>query len=108
MTPVNPHNAKAVNDALLTPAAEMSDAELTDVALQVLRDRYRPHAFTNSLFTVHDWVRAAEYALCPEAPDYDDLRYYIMEDERAEDGFYDAPVENFGLSHPDCGRGFRL
>lgn len=83
-----------------------TDADLTDIALEVLRDRYRPGAFINSQFTVHDWVRAAEYALCPVSPDYDDLRYYLFEDERAEERA-EWPCD-FGMSHPDAGRGFRI
>ena len=68
------------------PKPTPTDAELKDIARDVLRSRYRPGAFSNSLFTVHQWVRAAEYALCSVAPDFDDLRYFLIEDERADEG----------------------
>lgn len=59
--------------------------KLTNLARQILRDRYRVGAFYNSLFTVHDWVSAAEFAL---EGDYDDLRYMLAKDEEPEeDGF---------------------
>lgn len=54
---------------------------LTNLARQVLRDRYRVGAFSNSAFTVHEWVNAAEFAL---EGDYDDLRYMVAEDDRCE------------------------
>jgi hypothetical protein len=57
--------------APLTPRDDT--AELTDLARQILRDRYNPFAWYNTAFTVHDWVNAAEQAL---EGDFDDLRYY--------------------------------
>jgi hypothetical protein len=68
------------------PKPTLTDAELTAIAREVLRSRYLPGEFSNSLFTVHQWVRAAEYALCAIAPDFDDLRHFLIEDERADDG----------------------
>lgn len=55
--------------------------ELTALARQILRDRYKPGAFCNTAFTVHQWVNAAEYAL---KGDFYDLRHYVAEDERCE------------------------
>ena len=55
--------------------------DLTNLARQILRDRYRVDAFYNSAFTVHDWINAAEYAL---EGDFDDLRYYVAEDDRCD------------------------
>ena len=57
------------------------ETDLTALAQQILRDRYKPLAFSNSAFTVHDWVSAAEFAL---EGDFDDLRYYLAEDEAYE------------------------
>ena len=67
-----PHNAKAVND---------DRDDLTNLARQILRDRYRVGAFSNSAFTVHDWCSAADFAL---EGDFDDLRYMLAEDDRYE------------------------
>ena len=64
-----------------SPTADSDTADLRAIALETLRDRYKPYTFLNSAFTVHDWVSAAENAL---EGDFDDLRYYLAEDARME------------------------
>jgi hypothetical protein len=67
-------NAHTPTDADADPQAAF--------ALQILRDRYTPGAFLGSIYTVHEWCNAAQYAL--DESDYSELEYMEARDEDAE------------------------
>ena len=78
--------------------------ELNELAHQVLRSRYKPNAFSYSLFTVHDWVNAAESAL--ELGDYSDLVWMSARDEEFDE-VREEECDRLGCNYADYARDTR-